>query len=119
MQEYVREAKGKDIRVFVVGNKVVAAMERKAKKGEFRANFHLGGSICVTDLSQEERKFAICATRALGLDYAGVDILRTKDGAKVLEVNSCPGLEGISQATGINVAEHIIKYAVKKVLLRK
>ncbi|KKU78928.1 MAG: alpha-L-glutamate ligase [Candidatus Peregrinibacteria bacterium GW2011_GWA2_47_7] len=119
MQEYVREAKGKDIRIFVVGNAVVAAMERKAKKGEFRANFHLGGSIQVADLREEERKFAIQATRALGLDYAGVDILRTNDGAKVLEVNSCPGLEGISQATGINVAEHIIKYAVKKALLHK
>ncbi|MEK7529100.1 MAG: RimK family alpha-L-glutamate ligase [Patescibacteria group bacterium] len=114
IQEYIKEAKGKDIRIFVIGGKVVAAMERKAKKGEFRSNFHRGGSIRIADLFDEERDLALRATKAIGLDYAGVDVLRTNDGPKVLEVNSNPGLEGITKATGVNVAEHIIKFALKR-----
>lgn len=113
LQEYVKEAKGKDIRIFVVGGRMVAAMERKARRGEFRANFHRGGSIQIADLNEEERLLALKAVKALGLDIAGVDVLRTNEGPKVLEVNSNPGLEGITKASGINVAEHIINYAVK------
>lgn len=119
IQEYVREAKGKDIRVFVVGGKIVAAMERRAKRGEFRANFHHGGSVAITDLTEEERDLALHATRVIGLDVSGVDIIRTVEGPKVLEVNSNPGLEGITMATGINVADHIIQYAEKVVKRKK
>lgn len=115
IQEYVKEAKGKDIRVFIVGDKIIAAMERKAKKGEFRSNFQQGGSVSIVDLSEEEKMLALKATRLIGLDVAGVDIIRTQEGPKILEVNSNPGLEGITQATGINVAEHIIRFAEKVV----
>lgn len=118
IQEYVKEAKGKDIRVFIVGGKIIAAMERKAKKGEFRANFQQGGSVSVIDLSPEERKIAITAASLIGLDVAGVDIIRTTEGPKVLEVNSNPGLEGITMATGINVADDIVQFA-EKVARRK
>lgn len=119
IQEYVKEAKGKDIRVFVVGGKIVAAMERQARRGEFRSNFSQGGSVSITDLSQEEQSMAVRATKAIGLHVAGVDIIRTSEGPKILEVNSNPGLEGITQATGINVAYHIVKFAEKLVKQKK
>ena len=90
-------------------------MERIAqKKGEFRSNFHLGGKIRVASMTEEEKKIAFASVRALGLEIAGVDIIRTKHGPKVLEVNANPGLEGITQATGRDIAGEIIKYAVKK-----
>lgn len=111
IQEYVKEAKGKDLRVFVVGGKIVAAMERKAKKGEFRANFQQGGSVSNIDLTEEEKKISLEATRLIGLDVSGVDIIRTSEGPKILEINSNPGLEGITMATGVNVAETIVKFA--------
>ncbi len=115
IQEYVKESKGQDLRVFVVGKKIVGAMERIAKKrGEFRSNFHLGGRVRLADLSEEEKSLAIQAVKACGLDFAGVDILRTKTGPKVLEVNANPGLEGITQATGRDIGGSIIKYAVLK-----
>lgn len=104
VQEYIKEAKGKDLRVFVLGKKIVAAMERTAKQGEFRANFHKGGTVGIADLTDAERKMAIRATRVLGLDISGVDILRTKEGPKIIEVNSNPGLEGITKASGVDVA---------------
>ncbi len=113
VQEYVKEAKGKDIRVFIVGGKIVAAMERKAKRGEFRSNFERGGSVSITDLSEEEKDISLQAAKAIGLDVAGVDVIRTVEGPKILEVNANPGLEGITQATGINVAQHILMYAEK------
>lgn len=113
IQEYVKEAKGKDIRVFVVGGKIVAAMERKAKRGEFRSNFQQGGSVSLADLTEEERMIALKATKLIGLDVAGVDIIRTAEGPKILEVNSNPGLEGITKATNINVAEYIVRFAEK------
>lgn len=119
IQEYVKEAKGKDIRVFVVGGRVVAAMERKAKRGEFRSNFHRGGSIALTDLSELEIRYAVESAKAIGLDVAGVDIIRTGDGPKVLEVNANPGLEGISKATGVNVAEQIVRFSEKVVKQKK
>lgn len=115
IQEYVKEAKGKDIRVFIIGGKIIAAMERKAKRGEFRSNFERGGSVSLADLSEEERTVALNASNAIGLDVAGIDIIRTVEGPKVLEVNANPGLEGITKATGINVAEQIVKFAAKVV----
>lgn len=110
LQEYIREAKGKDLRIFVCGKKIIAAMERVAKSGEFRANFHKGGSVTVADLSKEEKKIALRAAKVLGLDIAGVDILRTKSGPKIIEVNSNPGLEGITKASGVNVASKLADY---------
>lgn len=115
LQEYIREAKGQDLRIFVLGKKVVAAMERVAKSGEFRANFHKGGSVTVADLSPEEKKIAIKATQIMGLDVSGVDILRTKTGPKIIEVNSNPGLEGITKASGVNVAEKMVDFIEKRV----
>lgn len=119
LQEYVKEAKGKDIRVFVVGSRICAVMERKAKRGEFRSNFHRGGSIALADLSDEEKNMALKAVQCIGLDVAGVDIIRTVDGPKILEVNANPGLEGITKATEVNVAEHIIRFAEKLVKQKK
>lgn len=119
LQEYVKEAKGKDIRVFVVGSRIVAAMERKAKRGEFRSNFHRGGSIALADLSEEEKGMALKSVEVIGLDVAGVDIIRTVDGPKILEVNANPGLEGITKATSVNVAEQIIRFSEKLVKQKK
>jgi ribosomal protein S6--L-glutamate ligase len=110
VQEYVKEAKGKDIRCFVIGKKVVGAMERTAAPGEFRANVHLGASVHITKLSKEERQLAIKAAKVLGLRCAGVDMVRTKSGPKVLEVNSSPGLEGIEEATKRDIAGDIIDF---------
>ncbi|MDP2631497.1 MAG: RimK family alpha-L-glutamate ligase [Candidatus Uhrbacteria bacterium] len=115
LQEYIREAKGQDLRVFVLGKKVVAAMERIAKGGEFRANFHKGGHVRLADLSIKEKKMAIRATQVIGLDIAGVDILRTNSGPKVIEVNSNPGLEGISKASKVDVAEKIVDFIEHRV----
>lgn len=115
LQEYVKEAKGADIRVFVCGTKVVAAMQRVAKSGEFRANFHKGGSVGVADLTDEEKEIGIKASKILGLDISGVDILRTKTGPKVIEVNSNPGVEGISKASGIDVAEKVVMFVESQV----
>ncbi len=114
VQEYIGEANGKDLRVFVCGKKIVAAMERVAKQGEFRANFHKGGSVQQAELSKAERLLAVKAASVLGLDVAGVDILRTATGPKVIEVNSNPGIEGISKATGINVAAAVVDYLERK-----
>ncbi len=115
LQEYIAEAQGKDIRVFVAGKRILASMERSAKAGEFRANFHKGGTVGTVNLSDEEKKLAIKATLILGLDVAGVDILRTKTGPKIIEVNSNPGLEGISKATGINVASKLVDFLERRV----
>ncbi len=115
IQEYIEEAKGKDIRIFVCGKKVIAAMERSAKEGEFRANFHKGGSVMGTELSEEEKKLAIKASQILDLDISGVDILRTKSGPKIIEVNSNPGLEGISKASGVNVAAEVVSFIERRV----
>lgn len=115
LQEYIRESRGKDIRVIIVGGKVVAAMERIARRrGEFRSNFELGGKVRITELTQKEKNMAIKATKAFGLDFSGVDILRTKNGPKILELNSNPGLSGITQATGKDIAGTIVDLAIKK-----
>ncbi|MBI2551594.1 RimK family alpha-L-glutamate ligase [Candidatus Uhrbacteria bacterium] len=119
IQEYIKEAKGKDLRVFVVGKEVVAAMERTAKQGEFRANVHQGGSAAHADITEEEKRLCIEATRRLGLNIAGVDMLRRKSGPVIIEVNSYPGLGGISQATGVDVAGAVVRYAERKVNKRR
>jgi ribosomal protein S6--L-glutamate ligase len=113
VQEYIKEAKGADIRCFVVGDKVVAAMERKAKEGEFRSNIHRGGSAHLIKISPEERSTAVRAANTMGLNVCGVDILRSNHGPVVLEVNSSPGLEGIERITGKNIASMIIEFIEK------
>ncbi|WP_226645931.1 30S ribosomal protein S6--L-glutamate ligase [Microbulbifer variabilis] len=110
VQEFIKEAGGSDIRCFVVGEKVVAAMQRKAAKGEYRSNLHRGGSAEMVKLSATERRLAVSASRVMGLDMAGVDILRSAHGPLVIEVNSSPGLEGIENASDIDVAGKIIEY---------
>lgn len=115
VQEYIREAQGADIRCFVVGNKVIAAMKRQAKAGEFRSNLHRGGTASKVKLSAAERQTAIKAARCMGLNVAGVDILRAKDGPVVMEVNSSPGLEGIEAASEVDVAGQIISYLEQQV----
>jgi ribosomal protein S6--L-glutamate ligase len=113
VQEFVKEAAGRDVRCLVIGEKVVAAMERRGAEGEFRSNLHRGGSAVPTKISPAERKAAVQAAKALGLRVAGVDILRSSRGPLVLEVNSSPGLEGIERATGTDVAGLIIAHIEK------
>ncbi|MCA9153942.1 MAG: 30S ribosomal protein S6--L-glutamate ligase [Planctomycetales bacterium] len=113
VQEFIKEAKGSDLRCFVVGGKVVAAMRRQAKEGEFRSNLHRGGTAEKVKLTPEERTTASRAATAMGLSVAGVDILRSNHGPVVLEVNSSPGLEGIEKATGVDVAGKIIEFIEK------
>jgi ribosomal protein S6--L-glutamate ligase len=110
VQEFIKEAKGADIRCIVVGGKVVAAMKRQAKDGEFRSNLHRGGSAEKVKISPEERAVASRAAKAMGLNVAGVDLLRSNHGPVVMEVNSSPGLEGIEQCSGKDVAGMIIEY---------
>ncbi|MBN1239871.1 MAG: 30S ribosomal protein S6--L-glutamate ligase [Gammaproteobacteria bacterium] len=113
VQEFVKEAGGADIRCFVIGDKVVAAMRRQAPEGEFRSNLHRGGAAEVVKITPEERATAVRAARIVGLNVSGVDILRSKNGPVVIEVNSSPGLEGIEQASGKDVAGLIIQYIEK------
>lgn len=110
VQEFIGEAKGADLRCFVVGDRVVAAMQRQAPDGDFRANLHRGGSASAVELSQAEHELALRATRVMGLGIAGVDLLRSARGPLVLEVNSSPGLEGIEAASGIDIASAIIAH---------
>ena len=116
VQEYIKEAKGADIRAFVVHGKVVGAMKRQGAEGEFRSNLHRGGVATVIKLSRLERQAALNAAKALGLDVAGVDMLQSDRGPLILEVNSSPGLEGIEGATGINIAAEIVNFVVDSVL---
>lgn len=113
VQEFIREAGGSDIRCFVIGDEVVASMMRTAKDGEFRSNLHRGGSATIINITPEERQAAIDATKALGLNVAGVDMLRSNRGPLIMEVNSSPGLRGIETATGIDVAGMIIEFLEK------
>lgn len=110
VQEFIKEANGSDIRCFVIGDEVVASMKRTAKAGEFRSNLHRGGVAELVEISKEEKEAALGATRALGLNVAGVDLLRSSRGPLIMEVNSSPGLNGIETATGIDVAGMIIDY---------
>ncbi|NOU51997.1 30S ribosomal protein S6--L-glutamate ligase [Pseudoalteromonas sp. JBTF-M23] len=113
VQEYIKEAGGADIRCFVIGDKVIAAMKRQAQEGEFRSNLHRGGSASLVRITPEERKTAVAAAKAMGLNVAGVDLLRSSRGPLVMEVNSSPGLEGIEKATGKDIAGMIIEFIEK------
>jgi len=110
VQEFIQESKGTDIRCLVIDGKVVAAMKRQAKEGEFRANVHQGGTALKVKLTPKERSIAIAAAKTMGLKVAGVDLLRSNNGPLVLEINSSPGLEGIETTTQIDIAGKIIKY---------
>lgn len=110
VQEFISEANGADIRCFVVGKKVVASMKRQGPPGEFRSNLHRGGSAEKVKLTPEERSTAVRSAKAMGLDVCGVDILRSNHGPVVMEVNSSPGLEGIETTTGVDVADHVVRF---------
>lgn len=113
LQEYIAESKGADIRCFVVGDKVVAAMQRIAAPGEFRANIHRGGTAEYVRINKAEREAAIKAAKIMGLGMAGVDLIRSKRGPLILEINSSPGLEGIETATQKDIASSIVKHIEK------
>lgn len=110
LQEFIAEAGGADIRAFIVDGEVVGAMKRQGKEGEFRSNLHRGGDATIIKLSRAEKSTALLAAKSMGLAIAGVDMLQSKRGPMVLEVNSSPGLEGIEKATGLDIAGKIINY---------
>ena len=110
VQEFIKEAKGADIRCFVVGGKVIAAMKRQGKEGEFRSNLHQGGSASLVKITAAERATAVNAAKVMGLNVCGVDLLRSNHGPVVMEVNSSPGLEGIEGASGKDIAGMIIDF---------
>ncbi len=114
VQEFIKEAGGTDIRALVVGNKVVAAMQRTGAEGDFRSNLHRGGSAKSMRISPEERATAIRAAKSMGLNVCGVDMLRSNHGPVIMEVNSSPGLEGVENATGIDIAGRIIEFLEAK-----
>jgi len=114
VQPFIAEAAGRDIRALVIGGKLVGAMQRKAREGEFRANIHRGGEGTLIELDAEYEDIALEATAAMQLDVAGVDILQSKNGPLVLEVNPSPGFEGLERATRLNIAKEIIKYAASR-----
>lgn len=118
VQEFIKESKGSDIRAFVVDGKIVGAMKRTAKEGEFRSNLHRGGSAALIKLSKDERQTALNAAKCLGLTVCGVDMLQSSRGPLVMEVNSSPGLEGIEKATGEDIASKIIEHMEKRLLTR-
>src|SRR5579863_7739139 len=111
LQEYIAESKGRDYRAIVVGGRVVAAMRRQAKHGEFRSNLHRGGHGVAVQLDKTYRRAAVAAARVMGLEVAGVDMLEGKTGPKILEINSSPGLEGVERASGVDVAGAIVLHA--------
>jgi ribosomal protein S6--L-glutamate ligase len=115
VQEFIKESNGCDIRAFVIGDRVVASMMRRAKEGEFRSNLHRGGSAVPVDITVHEAQVAVNAAKALGLSVAGVDLLRSSRGPLVLEVNSSPGLQGIEASTGLDIAGLIIDYIEQNV----
>jgi ribosomal protein S6--L-glutamate ligase len=119
VQQYIAEAKGRDVRAFVVGGRVVAAMRRSAKAGEFRSNLHRGGAGNRVHLDPVYSRAAIAATKVMGLEVAGVDMLESAQGPKILEINSSPGLEGIERATNVDVADRIILRAERYVERRR
>ena len=115
VQEYIEEANGIDIRAFIVDNEVVGAMKRQGAEGDFRSNLHQGGSAVAYKLSRKEKATAIAAARAMGLGVCGVDMIPSKRGPLVMEVNSSPGLEGIEKSTNINIAQKIMDYIEKNI----
>lgn len=114
VQEFIAEAGGADIRAFVVNGKVVGAMKRQGAEGEFRSNLHRGGHATTVKLSRAEKKMALDAAKAMGLNVAGVDMIQSNRGPLILEVNSSPGLEGIEKSTGLDIAGEIIKFIESK-----
>lgn len=114
VQEFIKESRGNDIRALVVGGRVVAAMQRKGAEGDFRSNLHQGGSARPVKITPEERSTAVRAARIMGLNVCGVDMLRSNHGPVVMEVNSSPGLEGIEQTSGVDVAGKIIQFLEKE-----
>jgi len=114
IQEYIKEAGGSDIRCFVVGGKVIAAIKRQAKSEEFRSNLHRGGVATTVEITEQEKNMAIRVAHIVGLNVAGIDIVRSNRGPLIMEVNASPGLEGIEKTTGIDVATEIIKFIEKR-----
>ena len=119
VQEFIKEAEGRDIRCFIVDGKVVGSIQRQAAAGDFRANLHLGGTASAVKITPQERKIAINAAKAMGLKVAGVDIIRSGEGPKVLEINSSPGLEGVEDITGKDIAGLMIESLEKHVRTNK
>ena len=119
VQEFIKEAKGSDVRCFVIGGKVVASMKRQGAEGEFRSNLHRGGKAEKVKLTPEERSTAVRSVKAMGLRVAGVDLLRSNHGPVVMEINSSPGLEGIEKTTEIDVAGKIIEFIEKNAVPNK
>jgi len=115
VQEFIKEAQGKDIRCFVIDGKVVGSIQREAVAGEFRANLHLGGTASSIKITTEERKIAVSAAKIMGLKVAGVDLIRSENGPKVLEINSSPGLEGIENITEKDIAGLMIECIEKEI----
>ncbi len=113
IQEYIEESEGSDIRAFVIGGKVVAAMKRRAAEGEFRSNIYMGGSAEVVKLNRAERQLALTAAKIMHLPVAGVDIIQSDRGPLIMEVNPCPNIEGIEESSGINIAGLIAEYVIK------
>ncbi|GJL94093.1 MAG: putative alpha-L-glutamate ligase [Hyphococcus sp.] len=113
VQEFIKEAGGEDIRCIVIGDKVIASMKRKGKEGDFRSNLHRGGTATKVKITPQERSTAVSAAKAMGLNFCGVDLLRANHGPVVIEVNSSPGLEGVENATGLDVAGQVIDFIVK------
>ena len=119
VQEFIKEAKGADIRAFIVNGEVVGAMKRQGVEGEFRSNLHRGGKAEIIKLSREEKQAALKAAKSLGLNVAGVDMLQSARGPLILEVNSSPGLEGIEKATQVNIAGKIVEYIEQAIETKK
>ena len=119
IQEFVEESNGEDIRVFVVGNKIVASMKRSSEAGEFRSNVHRGGSTLAINPTPKEKQIALKAVKYLGLGVAGVDLIRSKKGPLLIEVNASPGLQGIEAATGVNIAGEIIEFVEKNAFKKR
>lgn len=115
IQKYIEESNGEDIRIFVIGTKVVASMKRSSAPGEFRSNVHRGGETLAVAISEKEKQIALNATKYLGLGVAGVDLIRSKKGPLLIEVNASPGIQGIEATTGINIAKEIILFVEKNV----
>lgn len=119
IQKYIEESNGEDIRVFVIDNKVVASIKRCSVTGDFRSNVHRGGKTESIKISQKEQNMALNATKKLGLGVAGVDMIRSKQGPLLIEINASPGLQGIEAATGVNIAKEIILFVEKNARRKK
>ena len=119
LQRFIKESNGEDIRIFIVGNKIVASMKRTSEAGEFRSNVHRGASTLAIEPTAYECKIALRAVKELDLGVAGVDLIRSKNGPLLIEVNASPGLEGIEDATGVNIAKKIIEYVEENAFKRR